>query len=30
MNPAKSGTYYVMINAYSAYSGLTYTASSGQ
>jgi len=27
---AKSGTYYVMINAYSAYTGLSYTASSGQ
>lgn len=27
---AASGTYYVMINAYSAYSGLTFQASSGQ
>jgi vibriolysin len=30
MNPAQSGTYYVMINAYSAYSGMSFTASSGQ
>ena len=30
INPAQSGTYYVMINAYSAYSGLGYTAKSGQ
>jgi vibriolysin len=29
-NNVTSGTYYVMINAYSAYNGLTYTASSGQ
>ena len=28
MNPAKSGTYYVMINGYAAYSGLTLTAAS--
>jgi vibriolysin len=30
INPAQSGTYYVMINAYSAYSGMSFTASSGQ
>lgn len=30
INPAQSGTYYVMINAYTAYSGMTFTASSGQ
>jgi vibriolysin len=29
-NVPAGATYYVMINAYSAYSGLTYTASSGQ
>lgn len=27
---AQSGTYYVMINAYAAYSGMSFTASSGQ
>ncbi len=30
INNAQSGTYYVMINAYSAYSGMTFQASSGQ
>jgi len=30
LNPAKSGTYYIMIHAYSAYSGMNFTASSGQ
>lgn len=29
INPAQAGTYYVMINAYAAYSGLTLTTSSG-
>ncbi len=29
-NPTAGATYYVMINAYAAYNGLTYTASSGQ
>lgn len=29
-NPTAGATYYVMIDAYAAYSGLTYTASSGQ
>lgn len=28
INPAQAGTYYVMINAYAAYSGLTYKVSS--
>jgi len=30
INGAQNGTYYVMISAYSAYSGMTFTASSGQ
>ena len=30
INPAQAGTYYVMINAYTAYTGLTLTAQSGQ
>jgi vibriolysin len=30
INPAQSGTYYVMVHAYAAYSGMSFTASSGQ
>jgi hypothetical protein len=30
INNAQNGTYYVMINAYAAYSAMSYTASSGQ
>lgn len=30
INGAKQGTYYVLIKGYTAYSGTTYTASSGQ
>ena len=30
INGAKQGTYYVLIKAYTAFSGVTYTVSSGQ